>query len=144
VSERVQWGILDKITIIMHENRHEKAKKKVQAKKTLLVLTIIFSFTSMILLILGFLLPMVAFWFIIAVLSMALTLGIVYVALMGLPSAVLSKEWEETELEIEINKQYRSKRRSQLDSAALSEDDRLELKELERLKRKWGEGEELV
>jgi hypothetical protein len=54
---------------------------------------------------------------------------------------VLTPQWEEEELEREIYKLHRRKKRMLPPPEEISEEDRLELKELERLKRKWEDDE---
>ena len=61
-------------------------------------------------------------------------LGIVYVSTFGLP---FSGDWEEDEIEKEIARQMRMNPPALPPAEELTEEDRLELKELERLKRKW-------
>jgi hypothetical protein len=127
----------------MDEEIREKAKKKVQEKKGFYIVAMIFAAVSVILLILSLVIGgSAAFWLRFPMLIFALVLGILYVAIFGFPgTGILSGEWEEAEMEKEMSRMYREQRRSLPPADELSEEERLELKELERLKRKW-EGED--
>ena len=86
-----------------------------------------------------------AFWIRFPIMILAMVLGIIYLSIFGFPfSGVLSKEWKEEEIEKEILKLYKAKDFTLPDDEDLSEEDRLELKQLERLKRKWERGEDFV
>ncbi len=123
----------------MHEELREKAEKKVKAKTTIYILATVFTFASSILVVLGQILPDVAIWFWLAIACMMLTLGFLYFFLILLPYNMLSKEWQEYEIEKELASMQRPRTSILPDADDLSEEDRLELKELDRLKRKWGQ-----
>lgn len=127
----------------MDKKLREKAEKKVQQKKEFYIVAFIFASISVILLILSFVIGgAAAFWIRFPMLIFALVLGILYLSIFGVPgTGILSSEWEETELEKEMYRLYRKQKDALPTSEELSEEDRLELKELERLKRKW-EGED--
>lgn len=130
----------------MYEELHKQAKKKVEAKMAFYVLAVILTSVSIILLVLSFFMQYPAsFWLRFPILVFALFLGVFYVAVFGLPhSGALSKEWQEEEIEKEVARLYREKRAALPPPEELSEEDRLELKELERLKQKWEWGDDLV
>jgi hypothetical protein len=127
----------------MEKELRKKAEKKVQQKKEFYIVAFIFASISVILLILSFAIGgPAAFWIRFPMLIFALVLGILYLSIFGVPgTGILSSEWEETELEKEMYRLYRKQRDALPPAEELSEEDRLELKELERLKRKW-EGED--
>ena len=128
----------------MYEKLHKKAKKRVEAKKAFFLLSMIFSSISIILFIISLnFRTSVAFWVNFPTLVFALILGIMYVATFGLPFTGMSAgEWEEQEMEKEMARLYRKQQMNLPASGDLSEDDLLELKELERLKKKWDGQEE--
>lgn len=134
------------IKITMYEELQEKAKKKVEARMGFYIIALVFAFVSIILLVVSFYVQYPAsFWVRFPILILLLVLGIIYTATFGLPySGILSKEWQEEEIEKEIARLYQEKRLPLPPPEELSEDDKLELKELERLKRKWEWGEDLV
>ena len=128
------------------EEIREKAKKKVEEKKGFYIVAFIFGSLSLILLILSFNLPYPAsFWVAFPIPIFAMVLGIMYLSIFGVPgSNLLSQEWEEEELAREINRQYRKQKLNLPTDPDLSEEDHLELRELERLKRKWEDPEDFV
>lgn len=129
----------------MYKELRKKAKKKVQAKMGFYVCVIVFSFTTLILLMLSFYLPSIRFWLMLPIPAFVMVLGILYLAAFGMPySGVLSGDWQEEEIEKEILKLYNRKKRELPPDEELSESDILELKELERLKEKWDWDEDFV
>jgi hypothetical protein len=68
-----------------------------------------------------------------------------YFSIFGIPgSYILTDEWEAEQMKLETNRLYRQKGINlPEDTEELSEEDRLELKELGRLKQKW-EGNDFV
>lgn len=129
-----------------HEELRKKAKKKVEEKKGFYVVATIFASVSVILLAISLMIGgPAAFWIRLPMLIFAMVLAIMYVAIFGLPgSGVLSQDWEEEEMEREMYKLYRRERMSLPPPEDLSEEDKLELKELERLKRKWEGSDDFV
>ena len=123
----------------MYEELRRKAKKRVEAKKAFFTIAMIFSSISVILFIISLnLRTFVAFWVNFPTLIFALILGIMYISIFGNPfSGVSPAEWEDAELEREMAQLYR-KKKMPLPSPGrdLSEEDLLELKELERLEKK--------
>ena len=120
----------------MHKERHEKAKKKVEAKRAFYVCTVVFTAISAILLILTYALPSISLWLMIPIPVLFMVLGIIYLFAFGLPSTgPLNEEWEADEIEKEMIKSYRKQRAKLPPLEALPDQDHLELKELERLKR---------
>lgn len=132
----------------MYEDIKEKAKKKVEEKKGFYVLALIFLAVSIVLAVLSFMIGYPAsFWIRFPILVLALLLGVFYLVIFGFPySGILTPEWEEEEMEKEMFKQFKEniKNLPPADSDELSEEDRLELKELARLKRKWENREDYV
>jgi len=129
----------------MEKELREKAEKKVQAKITFYQCLIIFSGVAVVLLILSFYLTNAAFWLRIPIPVLLMVLGVLFFDAFGIPTANgLSDNWEEEELEKEMNRLRKLKKveAPQLDD--LSETDILELKELERLQNKWDVGEDYV
>ena len=129
----------------MYDDLRKKAKKKVEAKMGFYICAIVFFFVSILLLMLSFYLPAVGFWLRLPIPIFIMVLGILYLFAFGLPSTgPLSKEWHEEEIEKEMVKSYRQKKDQLLPLEELSETEILELKELERLEKKWGWGEDLI
>jgi len=130
----------------MFEELHSKAVKKVRAKKAFYIVAVVFGCVSIILYVLSITLgPPVAFWLRFAILILCLVLLILYVSLIGIPfTNFLDKEWEEEEIEKEIARLYRNEKMTLPSGDQLDETDKLELKELERLKRKWEDYSDFV
>lgn len=131
-----------------HKEIQEKAKKKVEAKKGFFIVSMIFGAISVILMVIAFGInfeSFVRFWILFPILIFALVLGIMYFSIFGIPgSYILTDEWEAEQLNLETNRLYRQKGINlPEDTEELSEEDRLELKELGRLKQKW-EGNDFV
>ena len=129
----------------MYEEMRKKAKKKVQAKMGFYICTIVFSFTTVLLLMLSIYLPSISFWLRLPIPVFIMVLGVLYLSAFGLPSTgALSEDWQEEEIEKEMIKIYRQKKSQLSTQEELSETEILELKELERLKKKWDWGEDYV
>lgn len=126
----------------MYKELRKKAEKKVQAKMAFYICAIVFSFVTVLLLMLSFYLPAVGFWLRLPIPVFIMTLSILYLSAFGLPTTgALSEDWQEEEIEKEMLKLYRQKKTQLPSREELSETEILELKELERLrqKRDWGE-----
>ncbi len=118
-----------------YEDLRKKAEKKVQAKKGFYVVAMIFTAISIILYVISLNFHgWAAYWIKFPILVLALILGIVYVSTFGLP---FSQGWEEKEIEKEMARQYKMNPPALPPEEELSQEDKLELKELERLRRKW-------
>ncbi len=132
----------------MYTEIRKKATKKVKAKKGFYVTATVFIAVSIILMIVSFTLynPIAAFWVRFPILVLGLVLGIIYVSIFGLNFGALfnQKDWEEEQIEKEINRLYRQRRNELPPGEDLDEEDRLELKELERLKKKLFDYDEFV
>jgi len=129
----------------MYKELRKKAKKKVEAKKTFYVCTVVFSFTSLILIILSYAIPDITFWLMIPIPVFLMVLGVLYLSAFGWPwIAGNSEDWEEEEIEKEMLKLYRRRRNELPPLEDLSETEILELKELERIKKKWSGEEDYV
>jgi len=129
----------------MYKQIRKKAKKKVEAKKAFYILCIVFSFVSVLLMMLSYAIPSIAYWLTLPIPIFLMILGIVYLSAFGLPwRGELSEDWEEEEIEKEMIKLYRKKRTQLPPIEELSEAEVLELKELERIKQKWGWDEDYV
>ena len=129
----------------MEEELRTKAEKKVKYKKAFFILTIVFAFTSLILIMLSFYLSPVAFWLRLPIPAFVMVLSIVYLYAFGLPtSGVPLEDWEEEEIQKEMARLYWQKKTQLPPQEELSETEVLELKELDRLKRKWEWREDIV
>lgn len=130
----------------MYKELREKAEKKVEAKKAFYICTIVFAFVSIVLLMLAYYIPAISFWVSLPIPIFVMILSILYLSAFGLPgkNGQFSDDWEEEEIEKEMLKLYR-RRKSELPPLEdLSETEVLELKELERLKKKWDWREDYV
>ena len=130
---------------LLYEELRKKAKKKVETKMSFYICATVFSFTTLVLLLLSLYLPGIAFWLRLPIPVFIMVLGVLYLSAFGLPSTgALSEDWQEVEIEKEMTKLYREKKAQLPPLKELSETEILELKELERLKSKWDRGEDFV
>lgn len=100
---------------------------------------------SIVLVLLNFYLPPIAFWLLLPLPIFAMILGIMYIKTYGYNFfGTPSLDWEEREIEKEMYRlaQERGRFEESNPSNDLSEEDHLELKELDRLQRKWGTRDE--
>ncbi|WP_020569271.1 2TM domain-containing protein [Neolewinella persica] len=129
----------------MEAELRQQAKKKVYAKLAFFQCVIIFSVAAVVLLMLSLYLTSVSFWLRLPIPVLFMVLGVLYVSAYGLPTADgPSDNWEEEEIEKEMNNLRRRQKVQLPPLQDLSELDRLELKELERLQDKWEVGEDYV
>lgn len=129
----------------MYKELREKAKRKVEAKMAFYICAIVFSFTTVVLLMLSFYLPAVGFWLRLPIPVFIMVLAILYLSAFGLPATgTLSKDWQEAEIEKELIKLYRQKKAQLPPLEELSETELLELKELEQLTEKRDLDEDYV
>ena len=128
----------------MYDELHRKAKKRVDDKVGFAVTAAVFGFISVILIVISFTVGgSGAFWIRFPILIFALVLGIIYIAMFGIPFlGTYSPEWQDEEIEREMMRMYYRRRKYLPPPEELSDEDRLELEELERLKEKWEYGEE--
>jgi hypothetical protein len=130
---------------LLYKELRKKAKKKVETKMSFYICAVVFSFTTLVLLMLSFYLPGIAFWLRLPIPIFIMVLGILYLSAFGLPSTgALSEDWQEAEIEKEMTKLYREKKSQLPPLKELSETEILELKELERLQKKWDRNEDYV
>lgn len=133
---------------MQHTEIEKKAEEKVKAKKGYYSTAATFAFVSLILVIIAFIFPfpwMVRFWVLFPILIFGFVLAGMYVSIFGFPnSKFLSAEWEVEEKKREMEKLYRQQGLPLPTADELSEEDRLELKELERLREKWGDHQDYV
>ena len=128
-----------------YEELRRKAKKKVEAKMAFYICAIVFSFTTVLLVLLSFYLPAVAFWLRLPIPIFIMVLGILYLAAFGLPTkGTLSENWREEEIAREMIRLYRQKKAELPPEEELTETERLELKELERLEQRRYEDDDFV
>ena len=130
------------MTASLYKEIRKQAKQKVQAKIAFYICAIVFGFVSVILLMIGSYIPSVAFWLKLPLPVFIMVLGILYIQAFGLPmNEALSDDWQEEEIEKEMIRLYKKKKSLMPTEEDLSEDEILELKELERLEEKhdWRE-----
>ena len=122
----------------MYKEIQKKAQKKVEAKMAFYICTIVFSFVTLVLLMLSFYLPSVSFWLRLPIPIFLMVLCILYLTAFGWPtSGALSEDWQAEEIEREMVKLYQQKKAELPPIEDLSEKEVLEVKELERLQKKW-------
>ena len=127
---------------MLYDEIRKKAEEKVRAKKGFYVVSMIFVAISIILYVISLNFGgWVAYWIKFPILVLGLVLAIIYVATFGLP---FSQDWEEKEIEKEMARIYKKEPPALPPAEDLSEEDKLELKELERLKRKWDPYDDFV
>ena len=121
----------------MYDELERKAKKKVDDKVGFFITAAVFGFVSIILAVI-WLATGGSLWIMFPALVLGLVLGIIYVSMFGIPlTGTYGREWQEEEIEREMAKMYYRRRKYLPPPEELSEEDRLELDELERLKEKW-------
>jgi glucan phosphoethanolaminetransferase (alkaline phosphatase superfamily) len=128
----------------MDEELRKKAKKKVDAKMSFYTTLIVFSFTVVILVILTFALPKVAFWLLLPIPALVMVLGVLYLNAFGYNlNKSYTADWKEEEIQKEMLRlKMQDQPEKQQEYPAATES--LELKELERLEEKEGWEEDLV
>ena len=127
----------------MYKELRKKAKKKVQAKIAFYTCAVVFTFVTIVLLMVASYLPPIAFWLKLPIPIFFMVLCILYLSAFGLPgSGRFSENWQEEEIEKEMVRLYRQRKAQLPPDEDLSETEVLELKELEQLERKydWDEG----
>ena len=126
----------------MYDEIRKKAERKVKAKKGFYVVAMTFAAVSIILYVISLNFSgWAAYWIKFPILVLALVLAIVYVGTFGLP---FSHDWEEKEIEKEMARLYRKEPPALPPPEELSDEERLELKELERLRKKWDPYDDFV
>ncbi len=129
----------------MYKELRKKAKKKVQAKVDFYITVVVFSFVTLVLLMLSFYLPSVSFWLRLPIPIFLMVLTIMYISAFGLPTTqALSEDWKEEEIEKEMLKLYQEKKTELPPVEKMSDSEKLELKKLELLKEKWSADDEYV
>ncbi len=132
----------------MYEDLREKAKKNHKAKQGFYVVASTFAAVSIILLVVSMTIhhSIAAFWIRFPILVLLLVLGIVYVASFGFSLKAFSNKvgWEEEQIEKEMRRLYQQRKNELPPGEDLPEDEKLELKELERLRKKWYDYDEFV
>lgn len=131
----------------MYEELEEKAienlKAKKSQKKSVYVVGVIFIAVSILLYIVSLNFhSTVAYWIKFPILVLALVYAIIYFSVFGFPFLGADEELTEEEIEREIVKIY--KQRGVKNDDPQSEEDALELKEIEALRNKWEDDEEYV
>lgn len=124
----------------MDKELRKKAEERVEAKTNFITTAFIFLGVSVVLGLLSFYLPSISFWLLLPLPVFAMVLGVMYVMTYGYNfTGPPSLDWKEREIEKEMYRLAQS--HGEGDAAYsddLTEEDRLELKELSRLQRKWG------
>ena len=129
----------------MYKELRKKAEKKVQAKMAFYICAVVFGFVSIVLMMLSYYMPSISFWLKLPLPIFVMVLVIIYLSAWGMPfSGALSDDWQEEEVEREMMRLYRRKRAQLPPAEELDESEVLELKELERLKRKWSWDDDYV
>lgn len=129
----------------MYEDLRKKAKKKVEAKIAFYICCIVFTFTTIVLLMLSYFIPAIGIFLMLPIPVFIMVLCILYLSAFGLPfTGEGSVDWKEEEIEREMLKLYRHRKAQLPPLDELSEEEILELKELENIKRKWDYGDDFV
>jgi hypothetical protein len=128
---------------VMREEVRKQAEKKVEAKMSFYISSIVFFFVTIILLLLSTYLPGIRFWLLLPIPIFVMVLAILYLVSFGFPASVSSAEdWREAEIQKEMAKLRRQKAQPLTQTEEeLPAAESLELKELEHLrdKRNWNE-----
>lgn len=118
----------------MYEELREQAQKKVQAKTSFYILTVIFSSTIIVLLMLSFYLSGISFWLRLPIPLLLMIWGVIYISTFGYSAKGLPNEdWKEAEIEKELIKIYKRKKAELPPLEDLSETEILELRALEQI-----------
>ena len=130
----------------MYKELRKEAKKKVEAKMAFYICAIAFSSVSIVLLMLSFYMPSIGIWLKLPIPIFMMVLAILYLFIFGYPNSggTTSENWREEAIEREMIQLYQQKKAGMPPLEDLSETEVLELKELERLKRKWDRDEDFV
>lgn len=128
----------------MNEALRKKAKKKVDAKMSFYTTLIVFSFTTVVLLILTLAIPGIKFWLLLPIPALAMVLGILYLNAFGYAlHKPYTADWKEEEIDREMLHLQRQQRQKQQREASETTDG-LELGELESLRETTDWEEDLV
>ena len=132
----------------MTDSNYKKARKKVKAKKEFYEHFSIYVVMSIFFIVLNLLTSSGHLWFMWPILGWGLGVFFHYLDVFGIPGVGnLSKEWEEEAIQEELKRlEWEEKvknRHSPAPKENVKEEDKLELKELERLKQrpKWDDNE---
>lgn len=129
----------------MYDELRKEAKKTVEAKMAFYTCTIVFSFVSLVLIILSLAIPAITFWLMIPIPVFLMVLGVLYLTAFGLPnSGNKSENWKEKEIEKEMRKLYLHRKSQLIQVEEPTEQERLQLKELEKLEVRQGWEEDYV
>lgn len=129
----------------MYDELRKEAKKTVDAKMAFYTCSIVFSFTSLVLMIISLAIPAITLWLMIPIPVFLMVLGVLYLTAFGLPGGGKhSDNWKEEEIKKEMRELSRSRKSQLLQLDELSDKDRLQLKELERLEQQWGWDDDLL
>ena len=108
----------------MYKKLRKKAEQRVQAKMAFYICVIVFSFVTVVLLMLSLYLPSIRFWLSLPIPIFLMILTILYFVAFGLPSRNgLSEDWQEEQIEKEMIKLYRQRRAELPPLEEMSEDD---------------------
>ncbi|MEO1260988.1 MAG: 2TM domain-containing protein [Bacteroidota bacterium] len=132
----------------MEKDLRKKAEKNYKAKRGFYVVASTFTAVSIILFVISTQIHShrAKFWILFPIMVLALVLGIIYVATFGFSLKAFSNvvDYEEEQIEKEIRRLSNQRKNELPPGEELSDDDRLELKELERLQKKWYDYDEFV
>lgn len=129
----------------MYEELRKKAKKKVEAKMSLYICAIVFTFVSAVLLMISVYLPSISFWLRLPIPIFVMILSILYVTIYGIPyTDTHGEDWQEEEVQKEMFRLYQKRKAYLKESEDLSETEMLELKELEEIEETIDRDEDYV
>ena len=125
----------------MNDELRKEAKKKVEAKKAFYTVATVFAGTAVILILLMFIIPEIAFWLMLAFPALALVLGVLYISAFGYPGTDSdAADWEEAEIQKEMAKIQRRQDASE----AVTDPEPMELKDLEQVEQRMPNEEDFV
>ena len=129
----------------MYDEIRKKAEKKVEAKMAFFICAIVFGFVTIVLLMIGFYIPSIAFWLKLPIPIFIMVLAILYISAWGLPTdGMWSEDWKEEAIEKEMIKLYRKKKLQLENIDDPDESEYLDLEELEKLEEKWDREDDYV
>ncbi len=129
----------------MHDELRKEAKKAVDAQMAFYTCSIVFSFTTLVLIILSFAIPAITFWLMLPIPVFLMVLAVLYLSAFGLPTSISkSSNWKEEAIQKEMRKRYLSRKQALTAIQELSAEEKLQLKELEALEATQGWEDDLV
>ena len=130
----------------MNKDIRKKAKKNVQNRQAFIIVASIFGGISIILWAISINFdPFVAYWIRFPIIIFSIITGIIYVSMFGFSlENFKNDDWMEEEIEKEMLKLYYKEKKALPPAEEMTLEEKLELKEIEKLKEKYMDPEDYV